>query len=74
MENHTQEQGGPALGLTEAGHEQSAERDQAWSGLSGWDTGGQRATSDRTTAAGQAMPLVFGDTGLNLRQFPNLVS
>jgi hypothetical protein len=66
MENHTQEVGGPPLGLAEAGHQQAAERDQAWSGLAGRDTGGQRATSDGTTAAGQAMPLVFGDAGLDL--------
>ena len=74
MENHTQEEGGPPLGLAEAGHEQTAESDQAWSGLAGWDTGGQGATGDGATAAGQAMALVFGDAGLEFRQFPNLMS
>lgn len=53
--------------------EQSAERDQAWSGLAGWDTGGQGATCDGATTTGQAMALVFGDAGFELRQFPNLV-
>jgi hypothetical protein len=52
--------------LAEAGQEQSAERDQAWSSLAGWDTSGQRATGDGATAAGRAMPLVFGDAGLDL--------
>jgi hypothetical protein len=74
MENHTQEQGGPPLGLAEAGQEQSAESDKAWSSLAGWDTGGQGATGDDATATGQAMSLVFGDTGFDLRQFPHLVS
>jgi hypothetical protein len=73
MENHTQEEGSPPLGLAEAGQEQTAERNQTWSSLPGWNTGGQRATSDRATATSQAMPLVFGNTGLDLRQFPNLV-
>ena len=66
MENHTQEEGGPPLGLAEAGHEQTAECDQAWSGLAGWDTGGQGATGDGATATSQAMSLVFGDGGFDL--------
>jgi site-specific DNA recombinase len=73
IEDHTQEEGGAPLGLAEAGQEQAAERDQAWSGLASRDTGGQGATSDRATATGQAMALVFGDAGLDFRQFPNLV-
>jgi hypothetical protein len=66
VENHTQEEGGSPLGLAEAGQEQTAERDQAWSGLAGWNTGGQGATGDRATATGQAMPLVFADAGFDL--------
>jgi hypothetical protein len=73
MENHTQEEGGPPPGLTEKRHEQTAERDQAWSSLAGWDTGWQGATGDGARATGQAMALVFGDAGLDIRQFPNLV-
>jgi hypothetical protein len=73
MENHTQEECGPPLGLAEAGQEQTAEGDQARSSLSGRDTGRQYATSDAATATGQAMSLVFGDAGLDFRQFPNLV-
>jgi hypothetical protein len=74
MENHAQEEGGPPLGLAEAGHEQAAERDRVWPGLATWDIGGQRTTGDGATAPGQAMLVVFGDTGLDFRQFPNLVS
>jgi hypothetical protein len=73
MENHTQEEGGPPLGLAKAGQEQTAERNQSRSSLSGWNTGRQGATGDGATATGQAMALVFGDVGLDLRQFPNLV-
>jgi hypothetical protein len=74
MENHTQEGDGPPLGLAEAGYEQTAESDQARSSLAGRGTGGQAATGNGATAIGQAMPLVFGDAGLDFRQFPNLVS
>jgi hypothetical protein len=73
MENHTQEESGPPLGLAEAGQEQTAERDQAWSGLPGWDTGGQHATGNGSTVTPQTILLVFGDAGLDFRQFPNLV-
>jgi hypothetical protein len=73
IKNHTQEEGGSTLGLAEAGHQQAAERDQAWSGLAGRDTDGQGTTGDYSTATGQAMSLVFGDTWLDFRQFPNLV-
>jgi hypothetical protein len=65
MENHTQEEGSSPLGLAETGHEQSAEGDQAWSGLSRWDTGGRRTTGNGATATGQAMSLVFGDAGFD---------
>jgi hypothetical protein len=73
MENHTQEEGSSPLGLAKAGHEQTTERNQSRTSLSGWSTGGRRATGDGATAIGQAMPLLFGDVGLDLRQFPNLV-
>jgi hypothetical protein len=66
IENHTQEEGGPPLGLAEAGHQKTAERDQAWSGLTSWDTGGQDTTGDGATAAGQAMALVLSDAGFDL--------
>src|SRR5207253_10727947 len=65
---------GPAFGLPEAGHQQSAERDQARTRLAGRNAAGQGATGRATTAADQSVPLVFGDNRLDLRQFPNLMA
>ena len=65
IENHTQEQGSPPLGLAEAGHEQAAESDQSRSSLAGRDTSGQRSAGDGATATSQAMALVFADAGFD---------
>jgi hypothetical protein len=74
VEDHTQEGGGPALGLAEAGHEQAGEGDQPRSGLPRRDTAGQRAAGGTAARAEEPVLLIFGDDRLDFREFPDLMA
>ena len=53
---------------------QGAEGDPSWTSLSGGYADRPVPTSRTTAVADEAVPLVFGDQGLHLRQFPNLMA
>ena len=73
VEDHAQELGGPAFGLAEAGHEQTAEGDQPRPGLTGGYAGGQVAAGGAAAGTDEAVALILGDDGTNLGQFPDLM-
>ena len=74
VEDHAQEGGGPAFGLAEAGHEQTAEGDQPRPGLTGGYAVGQVAAGGAAAGTDEAVALIFGDDGKNLGQFPDLMA
>ena len=73
-QERTEELGRASLALAIVGHQKRGKGHQSRSRLPQGHAAGQLRTG-RFPAAGarQAMPLVFGDVGLDLRQFPHLV-
>ena len=69
-----QEQRCTALALSEVRHQQRRERDEPRTGLSLWDTSGQRRGGrDAATRTPQPVLLVFDDDRPDLRQFKHLM-
>jgi site-specific DNA recombinase len=73
VQDHAKELGGPPFRLAEAGHEQAAEGHESRTRLSGRHTCRQLAAGGAPARADEAMPLVFGDDGSDLGEFPHLV-
>ena len=74
MEDQAEEGGGPAFGLAEAGHEQGAEGDQSRPRLAGGNADGQVAAGGAAAVADESMALIFGNEGLDVGQFPDLMT
>ena len=74
VEDRAEEQCRSPLGLSEAGHEQAAEGDEPWTLLTGRHAQRQHTAGGTPAAADEPMSLVLGDEGLDLGEFPDLVS
>ena len=74
VENRAHEQGGPPFRLAKAGHEHGGEGDEPRPGLAGGHAFGKFPAGAAPARADEAVLPIFGDDGLDLGKFPDLMA